>query len=146
MADDSQQWLRTLVLGNRQTVAGTVYGTIVVLSVLAAGAKSYQHEHGLWRLDAIAATSAIVLWLAHVYAHTLGESLQIGRRLTVAEFASVAQREYSVVLAAVLPVLAVGLGAIGLIPAATALWLAFGAGVITLCAQGARYARLESRH
>jgi hypothetical protein len=112
--------------------------------VLAAGAKSYEHEHGLWRLDAIAATSAIVLWLAHVYSHTLGESLQIGRRLTLAEFASVARREYSVVLAAVVPVLAVALGAIALIPAATALWLAFGAGVITLGAQGARYARLES--
>ncbi len=62
--------LRRLILGDRQRIAGTVYGTIIVTSVLAAGAKSYEHQ--LWRLVAIAAVSVVVLWFAHVYSHALG--------------------------------------------------------------------------
>jgi hypothetical protein len=56
--------LRRLILGDRQRIAGTVYGTIIVMSVLAAGAKSYEHQ--LWRLVAIAAVSVVVLWFEHV--------------------------------------------------------------------------------
>jgi hypothetical protein len=107
--------------------------------VLAAGAKAY--EHHLWRLDVIAATSAVVLWLAHVYSHGIGESLKLGRRLTVSELVSVARREYSIVAAAVPPVLA--LGAAGVVSPRTAIWLVFGVGAITLAAQGVRCARLE---
>jgi hypothetical protein len=128
-------------LGRPDTVAGTVYGTIVVLAVLAAGADTYKHH--LWRLDAIAATSAIVLWLAHVYSHALGESLKEERRLHAREFAAIARREYAVVVAAVLPVAVLALGAAGLLSSTAAIWAAFGAGVVTLGAQGVRYARLE---
>jgi hypothetical protein len=133
--------LKRYFLGRRDTVAGTVYGTIVVLAVLAAGADTYKHH--LWRLVAIAATSAVVLWLAHVYSHALGESLKEARRLDPREFAAIAQREYAVVLAAVPPVVALGLGATGLLSANAAIWVAFGTGVVTLAAQGVRYARLE---
>ena len=59
--------------GRPARIAGTVYGTIIVMSILAAGAKSY--EHRLWRLVVIAAVSVVVLWLAHVYAHGLEEGL-----------------------------------------------------------------------
>ena len=53
--DSKTRWfLQRYLLGDRSTVAGTVYGTIVVLAVLAAGAKTY--EHHLWQLAAIAAT------------------------------------------------------------------------------------------
>ena len=133
--------LKKLVVGDRQTIAGTVYGTIIVLSVLAAGARSFRHQ--LWRLDVIAAISAIVLWLAHVYSHGLGESLHRGRRLTADELLAIARREYSIVLAAIPPVVVVGLGAVTLVHPATALALAFGIGVVTLGAQGLRYAQLE---
>lgn len=133
--------LQRFLLGERRTIAGTVYGTIIVLAILAAGAKPYKHD--LWRLDAIAAISVVVLWLAHVYAHGLGESLGIGRRLTAAELSSIASREYSIVAAAVPPVAALTLGAIGVLPERTSVWLAFGAGVVTLAGQGVRYARLE---
>jgi hypothetical protein len=139
--EDPYLRLRRLMWGDRRTVAGTVYGTIIVMSVIAVGAKPY--EHSLWRLVVLAATSSIVLWLAHVYAHGLGESLTIGRRLTVRELGSVARREYSIVAAAVLPVTAVALGAIGLTGPRTALRLAFGIGVVALAVQGVRYAKLE---
>jgi hypothetical protein len=116
-----QRFLRRYVLGDGNTISGTVYGTIVVLSVLAAGAKTY--EHHLWRLAVIVGISVSVLWVAHVYSHGLGESLAVGRRLTVSELLSIARREYSIVLTAALPLLAVVL-AIGLTLVAVEAWVA----------------------
>src|SRR5262249_44707368 len=91
-----RQFIRRYLLGERRRIAGRVYGTIVVLSVLAAGAHSYAHH--LWRLASIAAISALVLWIAHVYSHGLGESVAAGRRLDMAEIREIAGREYSIVL------------------------------------------------
>jgi hypothetical protein len=136
-----RQQLRRYLLGERRTIAGTVYGTIIVLSVLAAGSRAY--EHHLWRLASIAAISAIVLWVAHIYSQGLGESLAAGRRLNAAEIRGIAEKEYSVVLAAVLPVTAIVLGAAGLLHESTALRWAFGVGILALGVQGIRYARLE---
>jgi hypothetical protein len=134
--------LEKFILGDRHRIAGTVYGTIIVMSILAAGAKSYEHQ--LWRLVVIAAVSVVVLWLAHVYSHGLGESLKLGRRATVAELSSIARREYSIVAAAILPLAAVGLGAAGVLAARTAVRLALWLGVVALTAQGIRYAQLEN--
>jgi hypothetical protein len=133
--------LNKLVLGSRERIAGTVYGTIVVLASLTAGASA--NEHDLWQLDAILGVSVLVLWVAHVYAHGLGESLDSGRRLTAAELGPIARREFSIPLAAVLPMTAIALGALNVFQDRTALWLALGAGVATLTAQGVRYAQLE---
>src|SRR2546423_11036518 len=133
--------LKRFILGNRQGIAGTVYGTIIVMSILAAGAKPYEHQ--LWRLIVIAAVSVVVLWLAHVYSHGLAESLGLGRRITVAELSSIARREYSIVAAAIPPVAAVGLGATGVLGEPRAVQLALWLGVAALTAQGIRYARLE---
>ena len=134
--------LKQLVLGDPRTIAGTVYGTIIVLAVIAAGAKPY--EHHLWRLVVLAGVSAVVLWLAHVYSHGLGESLRIGRRMTIGELTVIARREYSIVAAAILPLAAIALGAAGLVGERASVWLAFGIGVATLTAQGVRYAQLEN--
>ena len=135
------QHLKQFILGDRDRISGTVYGTIIVMSVLAAGAKAY--EHHLWRLVVLAGGSVVVLWLAHVYSHALGESLKIGRRVTITELSSIARREYSVVGAAILPLAAVGLGAAGVLAERTAVQLALWLGVVTLTAQGIRYAQLE---
>jgi hypothetical protein len=133
--------LKRMILGDRQMISGTVYGTIIVMSVLAAGAKPFEHQ--LWRLVAVAAVSVVVLWLAHVYSHGLAESLQLGRRITVTEPSSIARHEYSIVTAAILPVAAVGLGAAEVLAERTAVKLALWLGVVALTAQGIRYARLE---
>jgi hypothetical protein len=119
--------LNKLVLGSRERIAGTVYGTIVALASLTAGASA--NEHDLWQLDAILGVSVLVLWVAHVYAHGLGESLDSGRRLTAAELGAIARREFSIPLAAVLPMTAVALGALNVFRDRTALWVALGAGV-----------------
>jgi hypothetical protein len=141
MPDDAPMRMRRLLLGSRESIAGTVYGTIVVLATLTAGATAYERK--LWQLAGIAVVTVLVLWIAHVYAHGLGESLSLGRRLTADELAAIARRELSIPLAAVLPISAVVLGALGVFRDRTALWVAVGIGVVVLTVQGMRYARLE---
>ena len=135
------QAVTRFVFGSRETIAGTVYGTIVVLAVLAAGGKAFEHD--LWRLVAIVVTTVLVLWMAHVYAHGLGESLQVDRRLEVAELGAIGQRELAVPLAAAAPTAVLVLGAVGLLEGRTTVRLALGIGVAILATQGLRYARVE---
>ncbi len=136
------QAVKRIVFGSRGTIAGTVYGTIVVLAVLAAGGKAFEHD--LWQLVVIVVTTVLVLWMAHVYAHGLGESLEAGRRLDFAEFGAIARRELAVPLAAVAPTVVLVLGAVGLLRGRSAVLLALGLGVVILAVQGLRYARVES--
>lgn len=133
--------LGRLVLGTQRGIAGTVYGTIVVLAALAAGGQAFEHD--LWHLAAIVVTTVVVLWIAHVYAHGLGESLHAGRRLDVAELAAVAGRELAIPLAAVAPTAMLALGAVGVLRSSRAVWLAVALCVATLAIEGLRYARLE---
>ena len=135
------QTLTRLVFGSRRTVAGTVYGTIIVLSVLSAGGKAFEHD--LWHLVTIVVATVLVLWIAHVYAHGLGESLQVGRRLDAAELGTVAARELAIPLAAVAPTAVLALGASGFFRGSTTVWIAVGICVTTLAVQGLRYAWLE---
>jgi hypothetical protein len=133
--------LGRLLHGHTETIAGTVYGTIVVLSMLTAGAASYDEDP--WRLVAIMVSGTVVLWAAHVYSHGLGESVRARRRLAPHDVTAIARREASILLAAVLPVAAVTLGAAGVLSESFALWLAMGLGVAALTAQAVRYAHLE---
>jgi hypothetical protein len=87
--------------------------------------------------------SVLVLWIAHVYSDGLGESVHAGRRLTAAELTHIARREFSIPLAALLPMCAIAFGALGVFRDRTAVWLAVALGVFQLTAQGLRYARLE---
>lgn len=137
-------WARAvtrLFYGTRTTIAGTVYGTIVVLAVLAAGATAFEDD--LWGLAAIVVTTVLVLWVAHVYAHGLGESMQLDRRLDAAELGAIARRELAIPLAALAPAAVLVLGAVGVVRGSTAVWLAVGVGVATLALQGLRYAKVE---
>ena len=133
--------LKDLILGDPRRVAGAVYGTIIVMSVLAAGARAY--ERHLWKLVVIGAVTVLVLWLAHVYAHGLSESLRIGRGVTIAELWSIARREASILAAAIPPLIATGLGAAGVLSERTGVLLGLWLGVAALTAQGLRYAQLE---
>ena len=132
---------KRLVFGSSGTIAGTVYGTIVVMATVTAGAHGEQTNIG--RLAAVVGVTSLVFWAAHLYSDALAESLERGRRLDRAELAEVARRELSIPAAAVAPIAALVLGALGVLGTQTALWLAVGIGVATLGVQGARYAALE---
>ena len=105
-----------LVFGAAGGIAGTVYGTIVVMATVTAGAKGKETDAG--RL-------AVVVGV------------------TPGELGSVARREVSIIAAAVAPVTALVLAAVGVLGETTAVWLALGIGVVTLGVQGGRYAKVE---
>jgi hypothetical protein len=133
--------LRPMLLGSRWGIAGSVYGAVVVMGTITAGSAGRTRSAGV--LATVTAATVVVLWIAHVYAHSLGESLERERTVTRRELASVARRESSIPLAAAGPVLALVAGALGIVKETRAVWAALAIGVLTLAAQGLRYARSE---
>jgi hypothetical protein len=129
--------MRQFLYGSQDRIAGNVYGTIVVMGALAAGSSAHTDS---WRLATIAASTALVLWIAHVYSHALAETISAGRRLDRAELIDLMRRELPIALAAVGPIAALVLGAVGVLGETTAIRLALGIGVATLAVQGLRYA------
>jgi hypothetical protein len=129
-----------IVFGSRNSIAGTVYGTIVTMGAIAAGAAE---GAGAGTLAAAVAATVLVLWIAHVYSHALAETVRLGRRIDVTELRSVARRELAIVLAAVAPVAALLLGELGVFRDVAAGWLAMGFGLAILFLQGIRYASVE---
>jgi hypothetical protein len=132
---------RRVVFGAGESIAGTVYGTIIVMAAVTGGSRE---SGALWQLVGLVAATVLVLWVAHVYSDTLSESIALGRRLDAAEFRSVARRELAIPLAAAAPVAALCLGAIGIFRESTAVWTALALGLATLAVQGLRYASLEA--
>ena len=124
-----------------QRLSGFIYGTIVALSVIVAGARAYPHETG--HIAAVVVVTCVVFWGAHVYAHALGHAVAHREHVTLSELAEIGRREGSIVEAAVPPVAALLLGAAGIVSASASLWLAFAAGLAVLAAQGVVFARVE---
>jgi hypothetical protein len=132
--------MRQLLFGSQQGIAGMVYGTIVVMGAIAAGSDAKSEP---WQLATFAASTVLVLWLAHVYSHSLAETINAGRRLDRTEVIDVMRRELPIPLAAVGPVAALVLGAAGVLRETAAIRLALGIGLATLVLQGLRYAGVE---
>ena len=122
-------------------VSGYTYGTIIVISVIVAGAKAFPDGSG--HIAALVAVTAAVFWLAHVYAHSLGHSVAHDERISWAEIGFIARREAAIIEAAILPIAALVLGALGVLEKTTSVWLALGLGLGVLVAQAVRYARIE---
>jgi hypothetical protein len=129
-----------LIGGGDRGIAATVYGTVLAMAALAAGAVEHLSPDAL---IAVVATTSAVIWLAHVYSHSLGESIEQAHRLDWSEFAAIAGREVPILAAAAGPVAVLLLGVLGVIDETPDIWLAFGLGFVALAVQGARYARVE---
>lgn len=129
-----------MLYGTRERVAGTIYGTILVMAVLAAGAESDTID--AWELDVLMVSTVVVLWAAHVYAHAIAESLTSGKRLNRNAVVDVGRRESSIVQAALVPGIVLLVGVLGAYGESTAVSLALGFCMLTLGLQGARYARM----
>jgi hypothetical protein len=131
--------VRRYALGER--LGGFIYGTIIVLAVLVAGAKAYPHDAG--KIAALIVITCVVFWLAHVYSHAVALVVAREQHLALAELGHIARREGSLVEAAVPPVAALLLGAVGLISTRAAVWAAFVLGLAVLAVQGVVFARVE---
>jgi hypothetical protein len=128
-----------VAIGER--LAGFIYGTIVVLSVVVVGARAFPHHAG--RIAAMVVVTTVVFWLAHVYAHALAHSVAHDEHLSSAVVRHIARREASVVEAAVPPLAALLVGAVGVMSTSSAVWTALGLGLVVLGAQGIVFARVE---
>ena len=122
-------------------LGGIVYGTIIVLAVVVAGAKAYPNEAG--QIAALVAVTSVVFWLAHVYANGIAQSIAKDERISLAELRHVARREASIVEAALPSVAVLLLGAFGLVSTEAAVWTAFGLGLTVLAVEGIVLARVE---
>jgi hypothetical protein len=130
-----------VVFGVGESISGHVYGTIIVMGAIVAGAGT---AHGLVNLAVIVVTTVVVLWLAHVYAAALEHSLEERHRLERHELVAVAREELPIVLSAVAPTAALLIGAFEVVRDSRAVWLALVVGLVSLAVQGVRYARIEA--
>ncbi len=124
-----------------ERLGGFLYGTIVVLAVVVAGARAY--PQGAGHIAVLVVVTTGVLWLAHVYAHGLAHSVAYDQHLSRAELSRIAWREGAIVEAALPPVAALLLGALGVVSTQVAVWAALVLGLVVLAAQGVVFARVE---
>ena len=83
----------------------------------------------------LVATTSGAIWVAHVYSHGLGESIQRGTGST-ARVHAIAATELPILLAAAAPTATLLLGAVGLVKESTDIAIAFGVGLAALAVQG----------
>jgi hypothetical protein len=124
-----------------ERLGGYIYGTIVVLATIVAGAKAYREQVGHVALLVLITT--VVFWLAHVYAHALAQSVAQDQHLSRSALKQIARRESSIIEAAIAPIGALLLGHLGVVSARTSVWLAVGCGLGALVGQGFAFARSE---
>ncbi len=126
-------------LGER--LGGFIYGTILALAVLVGGVNAFPDD--AWKIIVLMALTALVFWLAHVYAHSLAHVVSENRHLSLAELRRISRHESSIIEAAIPPVAAMLLAAFGLISTRAAAWIAYGLGLAVLTASGLVFARVE---
>jgi hypothetical protein len=132
--------LTNAVFGVEGRIASYVYGTVLVMATLAA-ASGEVHRPGY--LAGLVASVVVAVWVAHLYAHGLSESIERRQRIRLGDLERIAHRELGILIAAALPVGVLVLGAAGVLEERTAIWLALGVGLLVLIVQGIRYARVE---
>jgi len=130
-----------LVVGVDDTIASTVFGTITAMATVTVYGNAFPDSP--WTVEELVASTAIVLWIAHLYTHALAESISEDRRLDGSRIWTLATRELGILLAAIPPCIALTLGALGLFDETVSIWLALGLGLGILAVEGVRYARIE---
>jgi hypothetical protein len=126
--------------GEQSNPARAIYGAILVMAVIIA----ISHDDTVSSaaiLGAVAATT-LVFYLAHVYAEALGNRVAGGPTQAFANVRAAAIHEWPLVEAALLPVIALLLGVIGIVGRDTAVSIAIGAGVVELFAWGIAAGRM----
>jgi hypothetical protein len=111
-----------------RVVSGAVYGTLTVVAVIAGASHN---ETSAARVLGFATVSSVGIWAVHVYADVLTSAgvhaLPVGAALRRG-----LKSETGVLLGAVLPLLLLLLGALGVVEDERAIWAAIWSGVILL--------------
>jgi hypothetical protein len=119
--------------------AGAIYGTILLLAVIAplAGEK----EIGIGHVFAATVGTAVVFFLAHLYAELLDRRMQPEHVAFGAELRSAVRNEAPILEAATLPSLALLLAIVGLVGRNAAINVALAVGLVELFAWGLAHGR-----
>ena len=131
--------LRSWLFDQGDNLAGGIYGTILVTSIIAAADSST----AIWQSLGIVEVTVVVFWLAHVYAHALAWSLDSNEQFSRRGLRPIARNEWPLLQAAIFPSLALLAGGLGLIGTQAAYRIAIGYGVLMLVLWGLIFARRE---
>jgi hypothetical protein len=129
------------LVGVDDRIASTVFGTITAMATVAAYGSAFPDSP--WTVEELVVSTAIVLWVAHLYTHALADSISESRPLRVRAVRIVAVRELGILLAAVPASFALLLGTLGVLDETGSIWLALALGLLILALEGVRYARIE---
>jgi multisubunit Na+/H+ antiporter MnhG subunit len=125
---------RPFAIRTSESATQGVYGLILATAVIAISRESDPSDAGQAAISML--VTALVFWLAHVYAHLLGRAVSQGG-LTRAAIARATREDWSVVEVAIPLVLILGLGAVGVMPERVALIAATVLALVELAATGA---------
>ena len=120
-------------------IAEAIYGLILSTAVVAAVSEGENIEVGY--VFVTVAVTALVFWLAHVYAHLTAARIVEGERLGAGERRLILRRQAPIMVGAIPALAALALGWTGLISKDTAVDLAIGLGVAALAGCGLVMAR-----
>lgn len=121
--DDSLRRVTLFPHRTPENVAGAIYGLILGSSIIAASGADHSREPGL--VEIYLCVTAVVFYLAHVYAKVIGGWIE-GRAPTPRAVRMELQRESPMIGAQLLPALVLLAGVLGLVPAAAAITAALG--------------------
>jgi hypothetical protein len=122
-------------------MAESIYGTLLVMTVVVGVAVS--PHAGLLKGAAAVVLTALVFWLAHVYAHALQRRYELRRRLRSDELRRLAGGQWPLVTSGLPPAAALVVCAVLDVKTATGFWVALWVGVGSLFLWGVRWTRQE---
>jgi hypothetical protein len=125
----------------RQNVAASVYGTVLVSSVIVGLDEA---EESAGSMIAIVAVTALVFALAHAWSDAIARSTELREPLRLEVLKHSITQEWPMVEAVAPSVLALALAALGIYSTSTGLWAATVANVVLLFAWGAVLSELAN--
>lgn len=126
--------LRPLVARTSGSATEGIYGLVLALSVIAVSWYSGPPDAG--RVGSSVLVTAVVFWLAHVYASVLGRDMSQKQRLTRAEVVRSLRENWSLIEVVIPLLLVLGLGEIDLITDTAAIVAATVIAALELAAAG----------
>src|SRR3954454_10132414 len=115
-------------------LAGGIYGTITVTAVVVAASDT--HDLSPAELAVAVVTTALVLWVAPIYADVVAQGVAGHRLLSARSLGWWLSREWPLVEATIPPTVPWLLARRGRVSEARSDWLAIAAGVLSLFASG----------
>lgn len=123
----------------QRDIGGAIYGLILATSLIAVSREYIAENAGVTAITVV--VTAVVFWLAHVYAGVLALELRERHFPTRGEIRAILDKEWPLVQAGILPTIILLLGPLGLLADETAQDVALAACLMELALTGVVAAR-----